>query len=155
MTEWKGPIQKDVGRNILFTLPVFIVLFFVLFWVVQDTGALLCLSVIVPVLLIIFAIFHTHYRGNVGGYVHSRWDMDKDHVAGRIDRAIRAKGINVVIGYEGDTVIFPLPPLNIVVANGSSRTKVYVGPLTSDNREKVTALTAFVSTALAVQMRRL
>ena len=152
MCEWEGPAIKTFWNNFRTVWVSLIVLLFIFFWIGGDFDILLggaVLYLFFFILTLAMISFSPLISLNmVSDHVFSRWDMDKDFVASRIDRALRYKDINVVIGYEEPIVIFPLPPLSVVVAPGRKRTKVYVGPVTGDNREKVEALKSFVERAL-------
>lgn len=148
MCEWEGPVRKTF-RNIYLAVLFTIVLMAISSLVVGTfldhiiSAIELFMFVYVPYLFVI-----TLRLPKVRNHFFSRWDMDKDWVARRIDTAMRRKGVNVVIGYKGDTVIFPLPPMSIVVAPERKKTTVYVGPVTDANPHRVEALKAFVDEAL-------
>ncbi len=149
MSEWKGPV-KHTFRNIYLAIGVTVLLMVIsLFFIgtvldyIISAAVLFMLFVYIP-----YFIFITLRLPRVRDHLFSRWDLDKDLVATRIHQAIQMKGINVAIGYKGETVIFPLSPLSIVVAPERWKTTVYVGPLMEGNDDQVEGLTGFVDAAL-------
>jgi hypothetical protein len=147
MCEWKGTAGKSFLIKILAIAAVWTFVWMSI--MTQDAWDVVCCATAVYILLIIISAFVLIVLiPSVRGHVYSMWDMDPDMVAWRIDQAIKRRIPNNVILYEGSLVIFQLPPLSIVVAPGYKRTKVYVGPLTDDNRPQVEALKAFVDAAL-------
>ena len=81
-------------------------------------------------------------------YEMATWDMEKAVACDRLWVAMRRRGVHITPVHDGRQARFPLPPLNIVVTPGLSRTKVYVGPVTDFNERKIKALEAFVDGAL-------
>ncbi len=151
MSEWKGPV-KYTFRNIYTAIGVTILLMVILFLFI-SIGTILdyIISTVILFMLLLYIpylIFITLRLPKVRDHLFSRWDLDKDLVAGRIHQAIQMKGIDVAIGYKGETVIFPLAPLSIVVASELKETTVYVGPLMEGNHDQVEGLKAFVDAAL-------
>jgi len=104
------------------------------------------------VLTICFVVFYLIKRtlGDLYDHEMSHWKMEVDQVLGRLDAAMRARGVQVAAERKGDRVWFPLPPLSIVVAPGWWRTRVFVGPSTEENELLVWRLKAFVERALKV-----
>jgi hypothetical protein len=150
MCQWEGPVRKTFRNNLLAVWASLTLLLFILYWIGGDTdillgGAVVYLFIFIMTLIMIFISPASYYQ-MVSDHVFSRWD--KDFVALRMAKALQNKGINVVMKYEGQKVIFPLPPRNIIVAAGLKRTRVFVGPVTGDDREKVERLKAFVDAAL-------
>jgi len=148
MCEWRGPVKWTL-RDIRLATGVTILLIVISFFFIGTIMDIILSAVILFMLLYIPFLFVINLGlPKVRDHFVSRWDMDKDHVAWRIDTAIKRRGINVNIGYKGATVIFPLPPLNIVVASERSKTMVYVGPSVEGNDRMVEGLKAFVEAAL-------
>lgn len=128
----------------------------VLVMLVYTDGAIdvICCGAQTYVLVIIVAYYvYRHRLEIVLDHVYSRWDMDKDIVCQRIDLAMRNRGVRVAVEFWGDWVVFPLPPMSIVVRPGRKRTTVFVGPLTPDKKDKAEGLKAFVEAAMGERSR--
>ena len=148
MCEWEGPVKRTL-RNIYLAIGLTILLIAISFFFIGTIMDIIISAVILFMFVWIPYLFIINLRlPKVQNHFFSRWDMEKNFVVWRIDEAMKRKGTNVVMGYKGETVIFPLPPLNIVVAPGRSRTMVYVGPLMEGNDRMVDGLKAFVEAAL-------
>lgn len=148
MCEWKGPV-KYTFRNIHMAIGVAILLMVVsLFFIGTILDYIISAVVLFMFVYIPYLVFITLRLPKVRDHLFSRWDLDKDLVAGRIHQAIQMKGINVAIDYKGESVIFPLAPLSIVVAPERRKTMVYIGPVTEGNNDKVEGLKGFVEAAL-------
>lgn len=101
-------------------------------------------------IIVIFVAYYVYYYRLeiVHDHVYSRWDTDKDIVCWRIDVAIWRRGVRPKIDYWGNWVVFPIPPMSIIVRPGRKRTTVFVGPVTGTDPSRVEALKAFVERAL-------
>ena len=149
MGKWKGPVKYSF-RNIFLAIGVTILLMVISIF---SIGTILDYVISAAVLLMLFVYIPYLLSINlrlpkVWNHLFSHWDLDKDQVALRIHQACLMKGINVAVGRKGEAVIFPLAPLNIVVAPEFKRTTVYVGPLVDGNEDQVEGLKDFVDAVL-------
>lgn len=109
------------------------------------------LSVIILFMLVYIPVlvYRTYHMPRVRDHLVSRWEMDRNTVAFRLEHAMKGRGVQVTGEDTGRDVVFPLPPLGITVTPEGGRTAVYVGPVTDAEPKRVEALKAFVERALA------
>ena len=147
MCEWKGVAGRSFMVKVLVVLTVF-----TLAWLsIMTDGAvdvLICAAMVYVLITVVAVFIYSFIVSSVSDHVFSLWDIDADVVCWRIDQAIKRQVPRNVIEYRGGRTIFHISPMSIIVAAGHKRTRVYVGPVTSENGDKVEALKAFVDAAL-------
>lgn len=152
MGEWVGPVRSTF-RNVMMAICGAIAVYIL---IIYTDGAIdvICCGALTFIIVIVASYYVYRYRlGIVLDHMYSRYDMDKDIVCQRIDLAMRARGVTPTLDFWGNWVVFPLPPMSIVVKQGRKRTTVFVGPLTPENGDKVEWLEAFVDAAMGERSR--
>jgi hypothetical protein len=86
--------------------------------------------------------------GELFDYEMSRWEMDQEQVLVRLTLAMRDFGAKPRIERREEAVWFRLPPLNIVVGEDATKTRVFVGPSKRGTKTQVERLESWVEHAL-------
>jgi hypothetical protein len=152
MGEWVGPVRRTF-RNVMAGICGAIAVYILL---IMTDGAIdvICCGAQTYIVVIIAGYYVYRFRLEIVlDHIYARYDMDKDIVCQRIDLAMRVRGVTPTIDFWGSWVVFPLPPMSIVVRQGWKRTTVFVGPLTPESRDKVKRLEAFVDAAMGERSR--
>ncbi len=148
MVRWYQPLEVYIfggyGGCILLRFVLFID-------EILEQGLMVLVYAVILVLAITLVFYYLVKRilGDLYDHELSYWNMEADQVVGRLDAAMKARGVHVVVERKRKRVWFPLQPLSVVVAPGYwRRTTIYVGPSTDETELLVERLEGFVERAL-------
>ncbi len=152
MAEWVGPVRSTFWTVIAVIGCIIVAI--VLLITTEGSFEAPCYGAQVSLIIAIVAFYvYRHRLEIVLDHVYSRWDMDKDIVCHRLNMAMWNRGVRIKVDFWGDWVVFPLPPMSVVVRPGRKRTTVFVGPVTERTKDKAEGLKAFVEAAMGERSR--